>query len=121
MFMTTINERELLKFLKIFTKVTTCVTEDYKIRYDRAVQHTGSDVLTLRVIGRIEHWCEINNVTLIKQMPTIKATGYLWLGKKPLPKSNPANHKWDAHVHFIHWAVRKGLIKAADLLRNEGV
>ncbi len=121
LFMTTINEKELLTFLRVFQKITTCVTEDYRIRYDKMRQHVGSDVLTLRVIGRIEDWCEVANIVLIKQMPTVKATGYLWLGKRPLPKTNPANHKWDAHVHFIYWAVRKGLIKAADLLRKEGV
>jgi hypothetical protein len=121
MFMTTINEKDLLKFLKVFQKIILCVTENYLIYEHKLQHHRGSDVLTLRVIGRIENWCELSNIQLVKQLAAIKNTGYLWLGKKPLPKSNPANHKWDAHVHFIYWAVRKGLIKAADLLRKEGV
>lgn len=115
-FMTTINEKELLKFLRIFKKINTLICEDYRIREDKAKHHIGSDVVTLRVIGRIENWCEVANVVLVKQMPTIKSIGYKWLGKKPLPKHNPANHKWDAHVHFIYWGVRKGIINLKDLL-----
>lgn len=116
MFMTTINEKDLLKFLGVFKHIKICVTEDYKIYEHKSRQHINSDVLTLRVIGRIENWCELSDIQLVKQLPAIKATGYKWLGKKPLPKSNPANHKWDAHVHFVFWAVRNCIIHVRDLL-----
>lgn len=120
LFMTTIKHEDLLKFLRIFKKIIRCITEDYRIYEHKANQHVNSRVLTLRVIGRIEDWCELNDIHLTLQPATIKATGYMWIGKKPLPKSNPANHKWDANVHFVYWAVRNGIIRAADLLRKEG-
>ena len=115
-FMTTIKEPDLLKFLRVFQKLTTVICEDYRIREDKAKHHIGSDVVTLRVIGRIENWCETANVVLAKQMPTIKPIAYKWLGKKPLPKHNPANHKWDAHAHFTYWAVRNRVIDLKDLI-----
>ncbi len=118
-FMTTIDERDLLKFLGIFKRVNKCITENYLVYAHKAKHHINSDVLTLRVIGRIENWCELNNIPLVKQLAAIKSTGYKWLGKEPLPKSNPANHKWDAHVHFVYWGVMKGILKAKDLYHKQ--
>lgn len=117
-FMYTIREQDLLRFLKQFQKVSICVIEDYTLYPQKAKEQIYSDMLTPRVIGRVENWAELNSVELIKQGARIKPTGYAWIGKKPLPKSNPKNHKMDAHVHFMYWAVKNGHIDARVLLRN---
>lgn len=117
-FMYTIQEEDINRFLKCFKKVKKCILEDYRIRPDKVKDHIYSDVLTLRVIGRFETWTDLGDITLVKQGASIKPTAYAWLGKKPLPKSNPKNHAMDAHAHFTYYAVRHGMINAAHLLEE---
>lgn len=116
MFMITIQADDMVKFLHQFDKVQKCILEDFMLYPDKTKQQVYSDMETSRVIGRVETWAELKNIDLIKQPARIKPTGYLWTGKKPLPKSNPKNHELDAHIHFMYWAVKNGRIKAEDLL-----
>jgi len=108
---------ELVDFLKQYKRVDTVIVEDYTIYPNKAKDHIYSDVPTSRAIGRIESWAELNDTKLIKQPAHIKSTGYKFLGKKPLPKSNPNNHWLDAHAHFTFWAVGNGLIDPRSLLK----
>lgn len=117
MFMLTIHADDVLMFINQFEKLKKFIVEGYRIFPNKAKEHIYSDLLTPRVIGRIESWCELNIIDLIRQPPNFKATGYKWIGQKPLPKSNPRNHSMDAHVHFIYWAVCTGRIKLEDLLK----
>jgi hypothetical protein len=117
MFMITVPADDMTQFLKLFKNVKVAVVEDFFLYPNKAKQQIYSDMETSRVIGRIETWAELNDTEVIKQKATVKTTGYAWIGEKPLPKTNPMNHVLDAHVHFVYWAVRKGLLKAADLLK----
>jgi hypothetical protein len=118
LFMLTVQADEIATFVRKFTKIKKCIIEDYKVYPQKAKQHVYSDLLTPRVIGRIEQWTESNGIILVKQMASIKSTGYKWLGQRPLPKSDPKNHQMDAHVHFIYWGVRNGHIKLEELLKR---
>lgn len=109
-FMYTIQEDDFTRFLECFNSVATVIVEDFVLYPNKTKEQVYSDMLTSRVIGRVEGWAARNNVKLVKQKATIKKTGYLWLNKKPLPKSNPQNHKMDAHVHGMYWAIRNKLI-----------
>ncbi len=110
LFMLTIPASAMIKFLHCFDKVAVCVVENYVLYPNKAPAQRYSDMETSRVIGRIETWAELKNVKLVKQLAAVKNNGYKWIGKKPLPKSNPHNHEWDAHVHFMYWAITKGHI-----------
>lgn len=116
-FMLTIMADDINMFLHQFTKLEKVIIEEYRVYPGKEKDHTYSDVETLRVIGRVESWTEKNGIHLVKQPASIKPTGYAWIGKKPLPKSNPLNHSLDAHVHFMYWAVRHNKISATDLLK----
>ncbi len=118
-FMWTIHEADLVEFLECFKRTSLTVIESYRVYSHKATQHVNSDLITSRVIGRVEHWAESNGITLMPQAASVKTTGYKWAGKKPLPKSNPMNHALDAHVHFIYFAVKRGLLNAADLLKKK--
>lgn len=123
-FMLTIQADDMSMFLHQFDKIDTCVVEDYVLYPNKAKQQVYSDMETPRVIGRIEMWAELKKVKIAKQKALVKATGYRWLGKKPLPKSNKQNHEMDAHVHFIFWAVYHNRISADTLLtkpKNDNV
>lgn len=118
-FMLVVNAQDMTKFLHSFENVETCVLEDFKLYPNKSKQQAYSDMETSRVIGRIENWAELKDVKIVKQLATIKETGYKWLGKKPLPKSDKMNHGMDAHVHFMYWAIRTGKIPAAEVMGKD--
>lgn len=118
-FMWTIHADDVVKFLACFDHISLIVMENYRVFAHKAKAHINSDLLTVRVIGRIESWCENKDITLIPQAPSIKTTAYKWAKKKPLPKSNPRNHALDAHVHFIFFAVQRGYINLASIHKKE--
>ncbi len=117
LFMLTIDADDITKFLTIFENVDKCIIEDYRVYPNKARQHIYSNLETPRVIGRVENWSEKAGVVLIKQLATIKTTGYKWINKKPPPKTDPSNHVMDAHVHFMYWAISKNHIRAEELLK----
>lgn len=118
MAMWTVKQKDMIKFLKQFKNVKLCVVENFLLYPNKANQQRYSDMKTSLVIGRIEAWAETNDVQVVKQNANIKKNAYMWMGQKPLPKSNPMNHEMDAHAHFIYWAVRTGKISASSLLKN---
>lgn len=117
-FMLTIQADDMTMFLDQFDKIEKCVMENYLVYPQKATDHVYSSLETPRVIGRIESWAERKKITLITQPASIKPTAYKWIGKKPLPKSNPRNHEMDAHAHFMYWAVSRGMIPAESLLKR---
>lgn len=116
--MFTVMSDDMVIFLDQFDNITTCVIEDYRLFPNKAKQQIYSDMETSRVIGRVEAWAERGKIRLIKQPSKIKPTGYAWLGKKPLPKSNSRNHELDAHVHFMYWAIKTQRVSAQTLIRR---
>lgn len=116
--MYTIRANNMVQFLNSFQKVKKCIIEDFKLYPNKASSQFYSTMETSRVIGRIETWSELNGIELIKQGANIKATGYKWIGKKPLPKSNKQNHELDAHVHFMYWAIKNNHIDPGNLIER---
>jgi hypothetical protein len=115
-FMLTIQAEDMIQFLQQFELVDTCVIEDYRIYSGKEEAHINTDVETLRVIGRVESWAEINKVKLVKQGASIKKNAYAWIGVTPPKKSDPRNHMADANVHFMHWAIKTRRVSARNLL-----
>ncbi len=120
-FMWTVLDTDMDNFLAQFENVDTCVIEKFMLYPTKAKAQHYSEMRTSKVIGKVESWSNRNKVELIQQPATIKTTGYAWIGAKPLPKSNPHNHEWDAHVHFMYWAVSKGKIDATTLLKQKPI
>jgi hypothetical protein len=118
MMMWTVMEENVLDFLNQFDNLERCIIEDFILYSNKAFEQIGSNMLTSRVIGRVEGWAVRKDIPLTKQKAAIKPTGYRFIGKKPLPKSHRLHHALDAHVHFVFWAVGKGKIQAGDLLNN---
>jgi hypothetical protein len=119
MMMWTVMEENVLDFLNQFDNLERCIIEDFLLYSNKAFEQVGSNMLTSRVIGRVEGWAARKDIPLTKQKAAIKPTGYRFIGKKPLHKQHRLHHALDAHVHFIYWAVGKGLVKAGDLLNNK--
>lgn len=117
-FMLTVAEQDMLDFLKCFKHVKKVTIENFTLFPHKRTEQNYSDMLTSRVIGRVEVWSQLNEVELIKQSPNIKRTGYAWIGIPSPSKSNPKRHELDAHAHFVYRAVKNGWIKAEDLLKK---
>jgi len=112
MFMYNIPQEHMIDFIESFDKVTHVVIESFRLYPGRTMTaQTYSDMETSRVIGRVESWAKLHGVKFISQGANIKNTAYKWLGKKPLPKSDPNNHSLDAHIHFMYWAIKNGKVK----------
>ncbi len=111
-FSLTLKPEDVGVFLDNFYHLKTVVYEGFALFPNKAKQQIYSKMTTSQVIGRIKTISELRGFEVVEQQSTIKNTGYKYLGKKPLPKSNPQNHTMDAHVHFMYWAISKGKLKA---------
>lgn len=115
-FMFNVKMDDMAFFLDSFDNVKLCVYENFMLYPDKSKEQFYSKMETSQVIGQIKSWAKLKGVELVEQPARIKPTGYNWIGKKPLPKSNKMNHGWDAHVHFMYWGIRNKHIDAAEVL-----
>lgn len=102
------------KLEELFDEVspTHVVCESYRIYSDRAKQHINSDVPTLRLIGRIEHICELRAIPVTFQLASEGksfATDSLLAKWKISSDNEPHNirHSKDAVRHGIHYLLFK--------------
>lgn len=58
---------ERLDFLSTLHPLTHVVAEDYLIYQSHLKEHTWSRVPTLRLLGKIEYWCELRHLNLTLQ------------------------------------------------------
>lgn len=70
----------------------------------------GDRMVTVRIIGAIEMWCEQHDVPLHMQPNTVKPIAYLWSGIKK-PKNHSLSHETDAYVHGVYWLQKNGVRK----------
>lgn len=90
------------------TKPTLVVCEDWI-----TVGHKtfgGDKMNTARLIGKIEFWCELNGVKMVKQPASVKPIAYLWAGMKK-PKNHAVSHEPDAYVHGVYYLQKAGVRK----------
>lgn len=99
--------------------ITDIIMEDYRLNPPNWEKHEAihSKMETTKVMGKIELWCEQNDIKLHEQARQFKSVGYKYWGKEPLPKSNPLNHAWDAVAHGMYWLVRNHKINPRSLLK----
>jgi hypothetical protein len=66
-------------------------------------------MITVQVIGYVKSWAKRNKVKVVEQQRDKRMVGYKYWGQKPLPKSDPLNHAYDATAHGIYYLQRKGI------------
>lgn len=116
LFMYTVKEKDMNNFLDLFKALDAIICENFLLYPNKAMKQVYSDMPTSRVIGRIEEFCDIHKIKLVKQPATIKSTGYRWINRNPPAKGNPRIHEMDALVHFMYWAIKSGRIDASTLV-----
>lgn len=87
------------------------ICEDWRLYPDAARHFYFSPMPTAKLIGWLEGVCYMQSIDFILQAAQIKASGYKMWGRKPLPKSNPMNHAYDAVVHGRHYLIKNGIIQ----------
>ena len=87
------------------------ICEDWRLRPEMAKHFYWSQMPTAKLIGWVEGVCYMRSIPFVLQGAQIKSTGYKHWGKKPLPKSNPMNHAYDAVVHGREYLIKQKVIK----------
>lgn len=111
-FMGVIQEAEFSRWLadlKFTPKVA--IVEDFVLYPHKAKDQTYSNMVAVRMIGRMEYWAHINNVELVKQPAHLKSMGYRYLGEKPAKNQ----HAKDALVHGLYYLIRHGIMSTKDI------
>lgn len=108
-FMMNVHEEDITLFINCFDKLKKVIMEDFRLYSNKAQEQINSKMETTRVIGRIEAVCKIKNVPIVLQMPSVKTTGYRYIGKTR-PTVKKKQNPMDAHVHFMYWAVTNKLL-----------
>lgn len=84
------------------------VIEEYRLYRQKALQQSGSKLLTVQAIGIIKAEARRNRAKVVEQPAAIKKVAEMWTGYKP-----SGDHK---HSHFID-AINHGLY----YLHKEGI
>jgi acyl carrier protein len=100
--------KEELRELLNDTKPTTVICEDWKTKKD--VRLGGDPLETVRIIGRVEEWCDTQTpkVRVVLQLNTVKGIAYKMAGAVK-PKNKKLEHRMDAYVHGVYFLERSGV------------
>jgi hypothetical protein len=109
---------QLSDFLdKLPETVTTCICEDFRLYPNMAHKQGYSPMDATRGIGVVMKWCQLRGIKLVMQMPSVKSTGFMFLGKKE-PKRSAVSHSVVAHAHGVYWLVTNGILDPKELLKK---
>ena len=104
------SREEVYALLKEVGPVAKVVIEDYRLFSHKAVQQSGSQLETVRVIGAVESWAALNNISVTLQPASIKSIAEKWSGLKP-KGAHKNTHHIDAMLHGHYYLQRTGIIK----------
>lgn len=88
------------------------VIEDYKVYRKKAMQHSGSDLKTSQVIGKIKFWAELNDLPVVMQPASILPIAQRWTQVK-MPGNHAESHKISAFLHGAYYLMNAGIAKTA--------
>lgn len=89
------------------------IVEEFKIRPDKAMSFSFSDMKTIQVIGMFKLRAHQIGATTRYQRPLDKIMGYRWSGTTA-PKAHSLSHQVDAYAHMVfYWVHVLGLTPPA--------
>lgn len=86
------------------------IVEDYRVLGQKLKAHTGSRVVTIKVIGVIDGWARRHGIKVVLQPANIKLIAEKWSGHKP-PSDHSQSHKFDALNHGIYYLVKHNVVQ----------
>lgn len=109
------NWDTFLEYLtEVWTRMTTIVVEDYRLRKGKQAQQTGSRFQAVQVIGALKYHCKIHNAEFKLVDVQAKTLGALYSGVKP-PSDHKKSHEIDAYNIGIYWLVKENIIEPPSL------
>lgn len=111
----------LMDFLAKYkdVNVTRVIIEEYVLYQKKALQQSGSRMITSQAIGMIKAWAQMKGgIEVIEQRSDIKAAAKKW-SQIAYPKSHKDTHKADAWLHGYYYYKNAGVLKSALQLEVE--
>ena len=97
----------------IDSKIKNVVVEDFKLYASKAQAQLWSQFETVQVIGAVRFRCYSLQIPFEVVPARNKDIGFMYMGIKEPPHSNPLNHQMVAQAHGIFWLQNKGIRKPA--------
>lgn len=91
-------------YLNAIDKADMFIVEEFRIRPDKAMSFSFSDMKTIQVIGMLRLRAYQLNIPTQYQRPLDKSMGYRWSGT-PQPKNHSLSHQVDAYAHLVFYWV----------------
>lgn len=121
---TSMDEKEFRVFLRRLVSMAgsqpdlniVFIMEDFKLRFDKAIDQTGSNMPASRIIGAVQMVDEIlqRQSSIVLQQPGILHTALKWAGYSKLankPRSYHVPDEISAYSHGVYYLINKGLRK----------
>lgn len=85
------------------------IHEDFVLYPWKANDQYWSPFEEVQVIGAIRHTCRVNKIPNDKVPARNKNMGFMYMGIKEPPHTNPANHQMVAMAHGVFWLQNEGI------------
>ena len=84
------------------------IIEDYKLYPWKAMSQVWDSLETVRLIGAVQFWADMNGYPVHLQEPNVKGIAYKWAGIT-VPKNHALSHETDAFVHGVYFLQKAGI------------
>lgn len=102
-----IKEKDLSDFLKKETRMfEALVVEEYRVYRHKAAVHTGSNLKTSQVIGKLKFWAELNDIPVVMQPANILAQAQRFT-QVTMPSDHKISHQIAAFLHGAYYLITK--------------
>lgn len=101
------NRDELVELL-LTTNPDILVCENFRLYPWKSNAQAWSQLIESRIIGMCELYAKMNDISLVMQTTDNRDIGYKWGAITRVPKSNPANHAYDAEAHAAFYIIKNG-------------
>lgn len=84
------------------------IVENYKLYPWKAMSQSWDSLETVRFIGSVDYWADMNGYSVHLQDPNVKGIAYKWAGIT-VPKNHALSHETDAFVHGVYFLQKAGI------------
>lgn len=93
---------------KLHSGLKAVIVEKYVVFQKKALAHSGSDMKTSKMIGKIELLADMRKVPVILQPSSIYPIGAKW-GGFDIPRNHSISHQYVAVAHGIYYLQQSGV------------
>lgn len=103
------GKEQLYDFLPMLSETTLdVIVENYRLYPWKAMAQVWDSLETVRFIGAVDYWADMNGYPVHLQDPNVKGIAYKWAGIT-VPKNHALSHETDAFVHGVYYLQKNGI------------